>query len=145
MKRDSITNARRTTKMNKDTVELSNRTLIVMLVCMVISWVITLTIFSFVWHASLESLIVTSLAGVVCVSVMMGFTIYRQRFRDERTIHILEKSGRNGFFFIIYLLPFAIMFYSLTDAFHDIALALVIFWFCTVAVAAISAVYYYRE
>jgi hypothetical protein len=116
-----------------------------MLIVMVISWVITLTISSFIWHATLESIIVTSLSGVVFISIMMGFTIYKQRFRDERTIHILEKSGRNGFFFMIYLLPFAIIFYSLIEASHDVALALVIFWFCSVAVAAISAIYYYRK
>ena len=112
---------------------------------MVISWVITLTIFSFVWHASTESLIVTTLAGVVFVGVMMGFTIYKHRFRDERTMHILEKSGRNGFFFMIYFLPFAIILYSLTDTTYDVALALTIFWFCSVAVAAISAIHYYRK
>ena len=129
--------------MNYDTVKFSNRTLIVMLIVMIISWAITLTISSFVWHASMDSLIVTSLAGVVFISVMMGFTIYKQRFRDERTIHILEKSGRNGFFFMIYLLPFLIIFYSLIEASQNVAVALVIFWFCSVAVATISAVYYY--
>ena len=131
--------------MNNNTVEFSNRTLMIMLVMMIISWALTLTISSLVWHASLESLIVTSIAGVIFVSVMMGFTIYKQRFRDERTIHILEKSGRNGFFFMIYLLPFAIIYYSLIDASHDVAIALVIFWLCSVAVAAISAMYYYRK
>jgi hypothetical protein len=37
------------------------------------------------------------------------------------------------------------MFYSLIDESHDVALALAIFWFCSVAVVAISAVYYYHE
>jgi hypothetical protein len=136
---------RRISRMNDNLVKFSNRTLMVMLVMLVISWALTLTISSFVWHASLESLIATSLAEVVFISVIMGFTIYKQRFRDERTIHILEKSGRNGFFFMIYFLPLVIIFYSLIEASHDVAMALVIFWFCSIAVAAISAVYYYRK
>ena len=131
--------------MNNEIYEFSNKTLLVMLAIMLISWVITLTIFSFMWHTSVETMIVTSLTGVIIVSVIMGFTIYRQRFRDERTMHILEKSGRNGFFFIIYFLPFAVIFYSLKEPSYDIALALVIFWVSSVAVAAISAVYYYRK
>ena len=106
-------NIKRATKMNNDTVEFSNRTLIVMLVLMVISWVITLTIFSFVWHLTLNSLIVTALSGVIFISIIMGFTIYRYRFRDERTIHILEKSGRNGFFFMIYLLSLCALRFAL--------------------------------
>ena len=101
--------------MNNEIYEFSNKTLLVMLAIMLISWVITLTIFSFMWHTSVETMIVTSLTGVIIVSVIMGFTIYRQRFRDERTMHILEKSGRNGFFFMIYFLPFAVIFYSLKN------------------------------
>jgi amino acid transporter len=131
--------------MDNDTVEFSNRTLVVMLVVMVISWIITLAIYGLLFHESLESLIVTSMVGAIFIIVMMGFTVYRYRFRDERTIRILEKSGRNGFFFMIYLLPFVIILYSLMENPFDVVFTLVIFWISSIVVVAISAIYYYRE
>lgn len=131
--------------MNNEMVEFSDRTLAVMLVIMIILWIITLSVFSFVFHFSMEAQIVSAFAGSLFICTVMGFTIYKQRFRDERTVRLLERAGRNGFAFMTYLIPFAIIIYSLTETTHDVALVLAIFWLSSVAVAILSAVYYYLE
>ncbi|MCF2136344.1 MAG: hypothetical protein K9W43_03805 [Candidatus Thorarchaeota archaeon] len=132
--------------MNGDTINFSNKTLMVLLVVLVSSWGTMIFIDAVVFHATSEDLIVTSLSGAIFITVMIGFTVYHQRFRDERTTHLLERSGRNGFLFQVYILPFLIIFLSLAPMSPtNMLLLFVVFWVASIAVAILSAIYYYRR
>ena len=131
--------------MSNNEIEFSNKTLVVMLIMMIVAWVITLSIFSVVQQLSVEDIIAVSISGSIFISVMIGFTIYKQRFRDERTMNILDKAGRNGFLIFFYILPLFIVYFSLTGVMMDALLALVGLWITSVIVFAATAIYYYRR
>ncbi|NHJ14233.1 MAG: hypothetical protein EAX95_11185 [Candidatus Thorarchaeota archaeon] len=131
---------------NKQLPPLSNKSLLAMLVCLAFGWLAgqLATILLFPgreWAIILSS----AFAGIVFIAVMMGFTIYSQRLRDERTILISDKATRNGFAFVFFIVPAAIIALSATDVSTDVSLALVLVWVGAVAVAAISSFYYYRK
>ena len=73
------------------------------------------------------------------------FVIYSEKIRDERSIYISDKAARNGFAFVLYVIPAVIIGLSATTISTDVSLALVLIWFGAVAVASISAFYYYRK
>ncbi len=131
--------------MSDNEIEFSNKTLLVMLIMMIIAWVITLSIFSVVQQLSMENIMAVSISGSIFISVMMGFTIYKQRFRDERTMNILDKAGRNGFLVFFYILPLVIVYFSLTGVLMDALLVLVGLWVTSVIVFTITAIYYYKR
>ncbi|NHI83143.1 MAG: DUF2178 domain-containing protein [Candidatus Thorarchaeota archaeon] len=126
--------------------KLSNKSFFVMLICLAFGWgagqLVTSLIFP---NADWPTLVSSAFGGIVFIAVMMGFMIYSQRLRDERTIYISDKAARNGFAFVLFLVPAAIVGLSATDISTDVSLALVLLWFGAVAVASISAFYYYRK
>lgn len=77
--------------------------------------------------------------------MMMGFLLYRKNFRDERTINISDKSIRNGFAFILYAFPIAILGLLGIGAPPESVLVLILLLVGALAVAGISALYYYRK
>ena len=130
--------------MSNDLPEFTNRSLAIILVVYAVSWSIVLTLVWLIFQPPTDTFVASAIGAIVFISIFMGFAVYRQRFRDERTLTILEKSGRNGFFvLIIYLIPPAIIYYSLNEATQGVALVLLVLWFLAVAITFFSAVYYY--
>ena len=127
-------------------VKLSNKALIVMGALLIVGWFIGQIIVSFLFPTSAIPFSVPSFgAEIVFISVLIGFTLYSQRFRDERSIQISDKSARNGFAFVLFVIPMALIGLSATDVSLDALLALVIIWIGAVVFAGISAFYYYRR
>jgi uncharacterized membrane protein len=124
---------------------LPNESLIVMLVIILVSWVLAQVVLSVIfanhWFLSLPSFLVQ----LVFASVLIGFLVYQQRLRDERSIQISDKSTRNGFAFVFFVIPIAIIALSATDISTDVSLALVLVWFGAVVSTGLSALYYYKE
>ncbi|MFW9974703.1 MAG: hypothetical protein ACFFDQ_05540 [Candidatus Thorarchaeota archaeon] len=126
--------------------KLSNKTLIIMGVLLIVGWFIAQIIVSILFPTSAIPFSVPSFgAEVVFISVLIGFTLYSQRFRDERSIQISDKSARNGFAFVLFVIPVALIGFSATDISFDALLALAIVWIGAVAFAGISAFYYYHK
>ena len=126
--------------------KLSNKTLIIMGVLLVFGWFIAQIITSFLFPTSEIPFSIPSFgAEVVFISVLIGFTLYAQRFRDERSIQISDKSARNGFAFVLLVVPVALIGLSATDVSFDTLRALAMIWIGAVAFAGISALYYYRR
>jgi uncharacterized membrane protein len=127
-------------------VKLSNKTLVIMGVLLVFGWLIAQIITSFLFPTSEIPFSIPSFgAEVVFISVLIGFTIYAQRFRDERAIQVSDKSARNGFAFVLFVVPVALIGLSATDVSSDALLALAIIWIGAVVFAGISAFYYYNR
>jgi uncharacterized membrane protein len=127
-------------------VKLSNKTLVIMGVLLVCGWLIAQIITSFLFPTSEIPFSIPSFgAEIVFISVLIGFTVYSQRFLDERSIQISDKSARNGFAFVLFIVPVALIGLSATDVSSDALLALVIIWIGAVVFAGISAFYYYRS
>lgn len=127
-------------------VRLSNRGFIVMLVILVISWFLGQVVTTFIFPGSwLPMSLVSILTGITWISVLLGFMFYSQRLRDERAIHISDKSTRNGFAFMFFIVPAAIIGLSATEVSTDVSLALLLVWIGAVSIASISALYYYRK
>ena len=126
--------------------KLSNKTLVIMGVLLVFGWFIAQVITSLLFPSSTIPFSVPSFgAEVVFISVLIGFTVYAQRFRDERAIQIADKSTRNGFAFVLFIVPVALIGLSATDVSFDTIIALVIVWIGAVAISGLSAVYYYHK
>ncbi|MFW9835423.1 MAG: hypothetical protein ACFFEK_15590 [Candidatus Thorarchaeota archaeon] len=126
--------------------KLSNRSLVIMGVLLVFGWFIAQVITSLLFPDSIIPFSVPSFgAEVVFISVLIGFTVYAQRFRDERAIQIADKSTRNGFAFVLFIVPVALIGLSATDMSFDTLIALAILWVGAVVVAGLSAFYYYRR
>ena len=126
--------------------KLSNKDLIIMGALLVIGWFVAQIIVSFLFPTSAIPFSVPSFgAEVVFISVLIGFTVYAQRFRDERAIQIADKSTRNGFAFVLFIVPVALIGLSATDVSFDTLVALAIVWIGAVVVAGLSAFYYYRR
>lgn len=125
---------------------IQNKSLIVLFVIILFSWFLVQIVLSFVfpgssWVFSLPSFF----SQIVFAAVLIGFIIYQVRFQDERSMHISDKSTRNGFAFVFYVVPIAIIVLSATDISTDVSLALVLVWFGAVVSAGLSALYYYKK
>ncbi len=115
-------------------------------VLLTVGWFIAQIIVSFLFPTSAIPFSVPSFgAEVVFISVLIGFTLYSQRFRDERSIQISDKSARNGFAFVLCIIPIALIGLSATSTSLDTLFALAIIWIGAVVFAGISAFYYYHK
>ena len=125
----------------------TNRTLAVMLIIMVFSFLISITVTSLIFQRPLWPPPVTSVVPAAAViMVMMVFMIYGARFRDERAIAISDKSARNGFMFFIFITPSLIVLSSLRpDLFPSTAFTLAVVAVSVLIVACLSVLYYYRK
>jgi uncharacterized membrane protein len=125
-------------------VKSSNKTLVIMGVLLVFGWLIAQIITSFLFPTSEIPFSIPSFgAEIIFISGLIGFTVYAQRFRDERSIQISDKSARNGFAFVLFVVPVALIGLSATDVSPDALLALAIIWIGAVVFAGLSAFYYY--
>jgi len=111
-----------------------------------LQWLIVTLIVSFIsptgsWPPSLP----LSAAILLPQIVLIGFVVYGTNFRDERTSLVSDKATRNGFAFVFYVIPLALVVLSLTGASIETCSALVIIWIGAVVVFSISAIYYYHK
>jgi uncharacterized membrane protein len=124
----------------------TNRSLVVMLVVLASSWFFGLFLVSFILPSSWYTFpLVSLLVGIVWISVWMGFMVYRTILRDERAIQVSDRSARNGFAFVLYGIPIAIVVLPATNVSSDTLLALAAIWIGAVVFAGISAFYYYHR
>ncbi len=125
---------------------VSNKSFLVMLICLAFAWLLTQFVMSLLFpDADWPTLVSSAFGGIVFIVVMMGFMIYSVRLKDERTMLISDKAARNGFAFVLFAIPAAIIGLSATTISTDVSLALLLLWFGAVAIAAGSAFYYYRK
>ncbi|MGY5875627.1 MAG: DUF2178 domain-containing protein [Candidatus Thorarchaeota archaeon] len=124
--------------------EISNRSLVVLLIILAFSMIIGNIIMSYLSPSSSVPLSPPSIfAGIVSIAVLMGVVIYGQRFRDERSIQIFDKSARNGFAFVLYGIPILIVTLSVTGYSPEVLLTLTFVWIGAILLAGLSAFYYY--
>ncbi len=115
-------------------------------VVLVVGWLLAQITLSFLFPTSELPFSIPSFgAEIVFISVLIGFTVYAQRFRDERSIQISDKAARNGFAFVLFMVPVAIIGLSATDVSFETLLALVMIWIGAVVFAGVSAFYYYKK
>jgi len=125
---------------------ISMRDMGIMLVVFIVSWILANLIIAIIFPSSWYSISPAFFfSGIVYVSIMMGFLVYRRNLRDERTINISDKAARNGFAFFLYALPVAIGGLLGIGAPPESVLVLVLIWVGALVVAGISALYYYRQ
>jgi hypothetical protein len=122
----------------------SNSQLLKMLAVVVVGMASWFIILFFVFHATLGNIIFAGVGATFMISVIFGMIIYRQRFRDERFLQILDRSGRNGFVFMAYILPLIVEIFALTGVSMEVVLVLAGFWCCSLVVLILSAIHYYR-
>jgi uncharacterized membrane protein len=65
--------------------------------------------------------------------------------RDERTSQIADKATRNGFAFVLFVTPSALVILSLAGASAETMLVLLTLCLGMIAVASVSAFYYYQK
>ena len=126
--------------------KLSTKTIIVLLFIIPISCLLSLIVMSVIlpsmeWPPSPPAVIATLVGPLVIV----GFMIYGANFKDERSVHISDKASRNGFMFVLYVTPILLVILSVTGASVETMLALLIMCLGMIAVACISAAYYYHK
>ncbi|MGY5871656.1 MAG: hypothetical protein RTV72_05395 [Candidatus Thorarchaeota archaeon] len=132
--------------MGKKLERLSNRSIAIWLMTIPFVWFAVSLIISFIsptesWPPSLPLSIVILLPQIV----LIGFIVYGMNFRDERTSLVSDKASRNGFYFVFYVIPLAVVVLSVTGASLETCIALVMMWIGAVAVFSISAFYHYRK
>lgn len=126
--------------------KIPNRSIAIMLVVLSVSWIFAQITVSIIFPSSWYPFSpVSFFSGIVFVSMMMGFLIYRQNIRDERTINISDKAARNGFAFILYASPIAILGLLGFGAPPESILVLILVLVGAMVVAGVSAFYYYRR
>ena len=115
--------------------------IVIPIACLLALIVSSVIIPSSLWPPDPPSII----AVIVGPIVIVGFLIYGSNLRDERSVQVSDKAARNGFGFVLYVLPLALVVLSLTGASFETVIALVMVWIGAVAVASISAFYYYHK
>ena len=111
-----------------------------------LQWFIVTLIVSFIsptesWPPSFP----VSVTILILPLIMIGFAVYGTNFRDERTSLVSDKATRNGFAFVFYVIPLALVVLSLTGASIETCIALIVMWVGAVAIFSISAFYYYHK
>ncbi|MHA1881541.1 MAG: hypothetical protein ACTSUO_00655 [Candidatus Thorarchaeota archaeon] len=86
-----------------------------------------------------------SLGSVFGLILMIGFVIYGTNLKDERTSQVGDKATRNGFAFVLFVTPSALVILSLSGASLETVIVLLIVFLGMIAVASISALYYYHK
>lgn len=131
--------------MTEDGKRFPNRDLLVCVIVLVFSFTLAVMISDFIFHIGPPDITAIMGGDFVFIGLMMAFLVYKQRFQDERSIQILDKSGRNGFVSMLYLLPLFLVVSSAFNYHVDVALTLIEFCGCSIVVVILSAIYYYRK
>lgn len=135
--------------MTKEPWRFSNRAFL-RLFCVIVAAFIpamlaVLWVMATVGNYSVESLMVGGALDAYTILAILILLIYRQRFQDERSAQILNKSARNGFVFMAFVLPFIIEVEILVGSSLEIVPLLIGYLLCSLALAILSAIYYYRK
>ena len=125
---------------------LSNRTIVYLLfippiACLLVLIVLKIIIPSRPWPPDPLSIV----AAIIGPIILVGFMIYGANLRDERTVQVSDKAARNGFMFILYVIPILLVVLSVTGASFETLMVLLIVCLGMIAVAGISAFYYYHR
>jgi len=132
--------------MEKDTQRLSKRSIAIWLMTIPLQWLIVSLLVSFIFPAeSWPPSLPISVTILIVPIILIGFAVYAMNYRDERTSLVSDKATRNGFAFVIYVIPLALVVLSLTGAPLETGIVLVAMWIGAVAVFSISALYYYHK
>ena len=132
--------------MEENMERLSKKSIAIWLATIPLQWLIVTLIVSFIfptesWPPSLP----ISVTILIIPIILIGFGVYAANFRDERTSLVSDKATRNGFTFVLYVIPLALVVLSLTGASLETAIVLLLMWFGAVVVFSVSALYYYRK
>ena len=133
-------------KMENNIEPLSNRKIAYVLLIIPIAWFVSTFIVSLIsptesWPLSLP----LSVGSLVPLIIMIGFVIYGTNLKDERTSQVGDKATRNGFAFVLFVTPSALVILSLSGASLETIIVLLIVCLGMIAVASISALYYYHK
>ena len=131
--------------MDENMKRLSKRGIVAMLMIIPISWFLSTIIMSLVTQPSWPPPLPNSVGMIVGLVVLIGFTIYGVNLKDERTSQIADKATRNGFAFVLFVTPSALIILSLTGASMETIIILLVVCLGMIAVASISAFYYYHK
>ena len=124
---------------------LSKRAIAYLILIIPISWFLTTFTMSLITQTSWPPALPNSLGILSGVTIMIGFIIYGANLRDERTSQVADKATRNGFMFIVFVTPSALVILSLTGASMETLMVLLVLCLGMIAVASISALYYYNK
>jgi len=124
---------------------LTKRSIAILIMIIPIAWFLSTFTMSLITQTSWPPALPFSLGNLLGLCILIGFTIYGVNLRDERTSQVADKATRNGFAFVLFVTPSALVILSLTGAPIETALVLLVVCLGMVAVASISALYYYHK
>ena len=126
--------------------QLSNRSIVALLIIIpvacLLALIVTIIIIPTMSWPPDPPLIAATIVGPI---IIVGFMIYGANLRDERTVQVSDKAARNGFMFILYVIPILLVVLSVTGASFETLMVLLIVCLGMIAVAGISAFYYYHR
>ena len=112
----------------------------------IIAIVFTLIIFVVAWVTSSPFFWPTLGAVIIAPVIAVLITRHIQQFRDERFTANYNRSSRNAFIFLIFMIPSTISIYALGILTMELSLALVfIVWAISLVIFYVSAIYYYKK
>ncbi|MFX1369762.1 MAG: hypothetical protein ACFFAY_14290 [Promethearchaeota archaeon] len=92
-----------------------------------------------------ETLIVfNAIVGVVLL-VNVLVILYVKKLQDERYVNILGRAGRNGFLFLMMVLPFLSIFQFLSSGWSENGVSVLVVWISSLLVFYGSSYYYYKR
>jgi len=131
--------------MEENMERLSKKGIVIVIMIIPIAWFISTFTMSLITNTSWPPALPFSLGNLTGLILLIGFVIYGTNLRDERTSQISDKATRNGFAFVLFVTPSALIVLSLVGAPIETAIALLVVCLGMVAVASISALYYYHK
>ncbi|MGY5859479.1 MAG: hypothetical protein RTU63_08915 [Candidatus Thorarchaeota archaeon] len=131
--------------MEQNMKRLSKRGIAYLIMIIPISWFLSTFITSLITQTPWPPALPNSVGIIVGLMILIGFTIYGVNLKDERTSQIADKATRNGFAFVLFVTPSALVILSLTGASVETLMVLLGLCLGMIAVASISAFYYYHK
>ena len=131
--------------MEENIERLTKRSIAILIMIIPIAWFLSTFTMSLITQTPWPPTPPISLGVLTGLILMIGFMIYGVNLRDERTSQISDKATRNGFAFVLFVTPSALVVLSLIGAPIETAIVLLVVCLGMVAVASISALYYYHR
>ena len=132
--------------MENELPRLSNRRIVMVLFIIPVACLLALVVRSIIipgsqWPPEPPAIV----AAIVGPVVLVGFLIYGSNLKDERTSQIGDKATRNGFAFVLFVVPSGLVYLTVTGASVETIMVLLILCIGMIAVPIISALYYYYK
>ena len=131
--------------MEENMERLSKRSIAIVIMIIPIAWFLSTFTMSLITQTPWPPAPPNSLGVLIGLTIMIGFMIYGANLKDERTSQIADKATRNGFAFVLFVTPSALVILSLTGASIETLTVLLVLCLGMIAVASISAFYYYHK